>query len=161
MNNILFGGITPDGESFTYYETIGGGSGASAAGPGASGIQTHMTNTLNTPVEALEHAVPVRIEAYRTRRDSGGDGQHRGGNGIERVYHFLNEAEVTLIGERHVHAAPGIQGGGSGCPGVHHLNGSSLETLPGKTQLHVNPGDTLSILTPGGGGFGAIPPQKE
>jgi N-methylhydantoinase B len=154
MSNILFGGNTASGGSFTYYETIGGGSGASAAGPGASGIQTHMTNTLNTPVEALEHAVPVRIEAYRTRPDSGGKGQHRGGDGIERVYHFLNEAEVTLIGERHIHPAPGAQGGGPGSLGSHRVEGSMKKNLPGKIQIQVQPGDTLFVLTPGGGGFG-------
>jgi N-methylhydantoinase B len=157
MNNLLFGGQTDDGREFTYYETVAGGAGASAQGPGASAIQTHMTNTLNTPVEALEHVYPVRVEAYELRPGSGGRGQHRGGDGVTRRYRFLCSAEVTVIGDRRTSRPFGLEGGEPGAPGEqwHVPYGDEPVPLPAKVQLTVHAGDELVVSSPGGGGFGA------
>ena len=154
MNNVTFGGII-DNEAFVYYETIGGGHGAGPNGDGLSGRQSHMTNTRNTPVEALEYTLPVRILGYGLRDDSGGQGRFCGGDGIRRVYEFLAPATVTINSERRINAPYGLQGGKSGQRGVNRLIRNGQETiLSGKATLHVQSGDQLIIETPGGGGWG-------
>jgi N-methylhydantoinase B/oxoprolinase/acetone carboxylase alpha subunit len=150
MNNISFGG-THRGSNWAYYETIAGGSGASTTWPGLSAHHTHMTNSWNTPVEAFEYQYPVRIERYRVRRDSGGKGKHDGGDGIERTFRFLDDAEVTLIADRRIRAPYGLSGGESGATGQDKLNG---RVIPAKSRIEVRSGDLLEISTPGGGGFG-------
>jgi N-methylhydantoinase B/oxoprolinase/acetone carboxylase alpha subunit len=148
MNNLSFGGA-----GFAYYETIAGGMGASPLGPGLSARHTHMTNSWNTPVEAFEHQFPVRIEAYKVRRASGGAGKHRGGDGIIRRFRFLKPAEVTLIADRRDRGPWGLNGGGSGKPGRDTLTrGGRTERLPAKIRFEARPDDVLHIETPGGGG---------
>jgi N-methylhydantoinase B len=158
MNNVLIGGRDGrDGEdrAFTYYETIAGGSGAGPGYHGADAVHTHMTNTLNTPVEALEHAYPFRIAEYSVRRDSGGRGEYRGGDGVVRSYAFDGPAEVTLMTERRDHAPWGLHGGADGAPGRNILVRDGDETrLPAKCSIEVGPGDRIRIETPGGGGWG-------
>lgn len=150
MNNLAMGSAQP-GQRWNYYETIGGGMGASQAADGLSGVQTHMTNTLNTPVEVLESRYPLRIERYQIRRGSGGAGYHPGGDGLRRDFRFLAEAEATLLTERRASAPWGLAGGADGLPGYNQLNGASL---PAKCHLQLKPGDLLSVQTPGGGGWG-------
>ncbi|MFO7604071.1 MAG: hydantoinase B/oxoprolinase family protein, partial [Gammaproteobacteria bacterium] len=149
MNNLAMGGDV-NGRAWDYYETIGGGMGASPAHDGMSAVQTHMTNTLNTPIEVLEARYPLRIRRYAVREGSGGPGRHRGGDGIIREFEFLQPASVTVISERRRHAPWGLQGGGQGQRGVNRLN---EQVLPGKTCCHVVAGDRLTIETPGGGGY--------
>lgn len=157
MNNLTIGGIDPrSGEPFAYYETIAGASGASAAGAGASGIHTHMTNSLNTPAEALEYAYPFRVTRYALRRGSGGKGEHRGGDGIEREVEVLTDAQVTLLSERRVAAPYGMNGGSTGSVGravVTDLSGHEQE-IPGKATTRLKKGERIRIETPGGGGWG-------
>ncbi|MEN8256912.1 MAG: hydantoinase B/oxoprolinase family protein [Thermodesulfobacteriota bacterium] len=156
MNNIAIGGHNNSGSQFTYYETIGGGMGGRPSAPGLNGIHTHMTNTLNTPVEALEHSFPMMVEEYSLRRNSGGKGQHPGGDGIIRTYHFLADCEVSLLTDRRDTEPYGLQGGESGKPGgniLHKKNGSQ-ERLPGKINFQAQKGERLTIKTPGGGGWG-------
>ncbi len=164
MNNLAFGGIDPaHGRSFAYYETLGGGSGASPQADGASGIHCHMSNTLNTPVEALEMALPVRVQRYALRRGSGGRGQHRGGDGLVRVIEFLAPARVTLLSDRRQTGPYGLAGGLPGAAGVnqlHRSDGSPERELPGKVSFDADPGDVLSISTPGGGGWGPPPADR-
>jgi N-methylhydantoinase B len=154
MNNLTIGGQRRDVAGhptpYAYYETIGGGMGAGPQGGGLSGVQTHMTNTLNTPVEALEMRYPVRISRYALRRGSAGAGQHPGGEGLLREYEFLLPTQLTLLTERRRHRPWGLQGGGDGGAGENWLNG---QPLPGKVSLRVQPGDRLTICTPGGGGY--------
>ena len=151
MNNVAMGAeASPTQPRWDYYETIGGGMGASAGSDGSSAVQTHMTNTLNTPVESLELHYPLRITAYGVRRGSGGEGAWRGGDGIVREMAFLAPAQVTLLTERRVHAPWGVGGGQSGAAGINRLNG---RVLPGKIQFHAEAGDCLRIETPGGGGY--------
>jgi N-methylhydantoinase B len=143
---------------FAYYETIGGGAGASPARDGLSAVHTHMTNTLNTPVEALEMTYPFRVVEYAVRRGSGGPGLHRGGDGITRTYEFLTEAAVTLLTERRRLAPWGLAGGGPGTTGRNMLTRAGEQesaALPSKSALRVGPGDRLTVETPGGGGWGA------
>jgi N-methylhydantoinase B len=159
MNNLTFGGINPsDGMPFAYYETIGGGAGAGPNQRGASGVHCHMSNTLNTPVEALEFALPVRIEGYAIRHGSGGQGLHEGGEGLVRDIRFLTDTQVTLLTERREKAPYGLEGGHDGKPGANHLlserDGSAERILPGKISLTVKAGDRIRIATPGGGGWG-------
>ena len=164
MNNVLGGGIDLDGKPWAYYETTGGGAGASAAAHGASGRQTHMTNTRNTPVEAIEIDLPLRIERYALREGSGGHGLRRGGQGVERTLRFLAPATITLVAERRACAPYGLQGGQAGQPGEHLLHpadGSEAIRLPAKTSIDVESGDLLVLRTPGGGGWGADPPPLE
>ena len=146
MNNLAIGGA-----DWAYYETIGGGAGAHARGPGASGLHSHMTNTRNTPVEVLETVYPLRVTTYALRRDSGGGGRFTGGSGVRRGYRFLAPASVTLISERRRHPPWGLAGGGPGALGRNLLNG---EPLPGKASFRAATGDELVIETPGGGGHG-------
>ncbi|MBH23839.1 MAG: 5-oxoprolinase [Myxococcales bacterium] len=160
MNNITIGGLDSrrGGAPYAYYETIAGGAGASPEGPGADAVHTHMTNTLNTPVEALEHAYPFRVEAYRIRNSVGGAGRFRGGRGVERVYAFTEAAQVTLLTERRSHAPYGLNGGKDGTRGRNTLLSQGEErALPAKVTLEVEPGDTLTVETPGGGGWGSAP----
>ena len=150
MSNVLIGD-----DQRAYYETIGGGAGAAAAGPGASCVQTHMTNTRNTPVEVLEHALPLRVVRYARRRGSGGGGLHAGGDGIERELELLADSTVTLIGERRRRPAYGLAGGGPGTPGEDTLTrGDRTVRLPGKVTFAGRSGDRVTIRTPGGGGYG-------
>ena len=146
MNNLTIGGA-----GFTYYETIGGGQGASAAADGPSGVHVAMSNTLNTPVEALEAAYPLRVESYRLRRGSGGAGAHRGGDGVERRVRVLVDADVSVIAERRARGPAGRAGGADGAPGRTTLNG---EPLPAKWRGAARAGDIIGIESPGGGGHG-------
>jgi N-methylhydantoinase B/oxoprolinase/acetone carboxylase alpha subunit len=156
MNNVTLGGTHPaTGRPFAYYETIGGGMGARRGLGGLSGVHTHMSNTRNTPVEAIEHYLPVRIRQYGLRHGSGGDGAARGGDGIVREYELLTPASVTLISERRRGAPYGAQGGRPGASGRNTLIRDGHEqALPGKVQIDLKPGDRLRIETPGGGGYG-------
>lgn len=158
MNNLTMGGLRVDGTPWAYYETIGGGMGGSGQSDGISGVQVHMTNTLNTPVEALEMAFPLRLLCYELRPNSGGQGQHKGGDGIVREYELLGEATVTMLSERRVIAPWGLAGGSDGAVGRNILTraGGDPEELPGKFTRRLGAGDRLRIETPGGGGWGAV-----
>ena len=151
MNNIAMGSDDPVAP-WDYYETIGGGMGAGAMTPGIDGVQTHMTNTLNTPIEVLEMQYPLRVSRYALRPDSGGVGRHRGGNGLIREFVFLREAKATLLTERRCYSPWGLQGGGAGQCGLNILNN---EKLAGKVELQLKADDRLRVETPGGGGHGA------
>jgi N-methylhydantoinase B len=156
MNNLTIGGVRADGAPYAYYETIAGGMGASRDGDGLSGVQVHMTNTLNTPVEALELEFPFRLRRYSLRADSGGAGVHRGGDGVVREYEILSPATVTMLSERRAVAPWGMAGGADGAAGrnlLHHSDGTQ-EELPSKFSRRVVPGDRLRVETPGGGGWG-------
>lgn len=159
MNNLTFGGRPPDANRpFAYYETIGGGAGAGPTGAGASGVHVHMSNTRNTPIEALEYALPIRVERYTLRRNSGGAGQHRGGDGVRRDIRFLMPVTVTVLSERRRRAPWGLQGGEAGTPGKNLLISENKdETLPGKFTRRLEAGEMLSLQTPGGGGWGNNP----
>jgi N-methylhydantoinase B len=146
MNNMTFGN-----ERFTYYETLGGGQGACADADGPSAVHVAMSNTLNTPIEALELEFPLRAVEYALRRGSGGTGRQRGGDGVVRELEALDEMRFSLITERRRHAPPGAEGGEPGRPGRNLLNG---EELPPKASGTLRPGDRLRIETPGGGGHG-------
>jgi len=158
MSNLTVGGVDPrTGEAFTYYETTAGGMGARPGLDGISGVQTHMTNSLNTPIEALEYAFPFRMKRYGYRYGSGGDGQFRGGDGLVKEIELLTDAQVTLLADRRKFRPWGLQGGADGGLGKASLNkaGSVDEReLPGKCSCRVSKGDTLRIETPGGGGWG-------
>ncbi|MFP4229146.1 MAG: hydantoinase B/oxoprolinase family protein [Salinivenus sp.] len=156
MNNLTIGGTRPDGSSFAYYETIGGGMGAGPDRSGLSGVHVHMSNTLNTPVEALEQTYPFRVVAYRLRAGSGGSGRHRGGDGLVRVYELQVSATVTMLSTRRATGPWGREGGGSGAPGrnvVIRPDGTEKE-LPAHFSRRLSAGHRLRIETPGGGGFG-------
>jgi len=150
MNNLAMGSAG-SGHGWDYYETMGGGMGASQGRQGISAVQTHMTNTLNTPIEVLEKRYPVRIKHYAIRHRSGGKGLFQGGDGLIREFEFLKPAQVTLLTERRTHVPWGLAGGESGQQGCNQLNG---KPLPGKISLDVVSGDILRIETPGGGGWG-------
>jgi N-methylhydantoinase B len=146
MNNLTLGN-----DAFTYYETLGGGQGACADADGPSAVHVAMSNTLNTPVEALEREFPLRAVEYSIRRDSGGTGEHRGGDGVVRELEALEPMRFSLITERRRHGPPGAAGGEPGAPGRNVLNG---DELPPKHSGTLAPGDRLRIETPGGGGHG-------
>ncbi len=146
MNNVTFGG-----PSWTYYETIGGGQGASRGTNGPSGVHVGMSNTRNTPIEVLEMEHPIRVRTYALRRGSGGRGTWDGGDGVVREFEALAPMEATLLSERRRHGPAGAAGGAAGEPGRNLLNG---ESLPSKTALRLATGDVLRIETPGGGGWG-------
>ena len=151
MNNISFGGTDPlRGLPFSYYETIAGGMGAWSGADGLSGIHTHMTNSLNTPIEAFEQQYPVRINRYSLRPGSGGDGARRGGDGVIREYEFLADASLAILSERRKLAPTGAQGGEPGMTGRNTLDGREL---PSKGNFQVRRGSRLRIETPGGGGY--------
>ena len=149
MNNIAMGKRGEGG--WDYYETLGGGAGASAAADGAHCVQVHMTNTLNTPAEVVEMNYPLRIERYQRREGSGGEGRNRGGDGLTREFRFLEQAEVSLLTERRAQMPWGLAGGQSGVSGANWLDG---QPLGGKVMLTVHAGQVLRIETPGGGGWG-------
>ena len=158
MNNITIGGYDPVLDApFAYYETIGGGMGALPDRDGVSAIHSHMTNTLNTPVEAMEYAYPLRVLRYAIRKNSGGIGKFRGGDGIIRDVQVLTEAQITLLTERRVLSPYGIKGGQPGSTGKNIIirDGDEI-SLPGKGSIDLISGDILSIHTPGGGGYGEI-----
>ena len=159
MNNMTIGGTDPrNGKPYAYYETLGGGIGASPDGPGESAIHSHMTNTLNTPIEALEYQYPFRVVHYGVRHGSGGEGRHRGGDGLIRTLEFLGDATVSLLTERRTRGAWGLQGGADGMPGRNTRSRAGAETveeLPATVSIDVAYGDRLTIETPGGGGWGA------
>ncbi|TAK13717.1 MAG: hydantoinase B/oxoprolinase family protein [Acidobacteria bacterium] len=154
MNNITLGGASPT--RFAYYETMAGGMGGRRGLDGLSGVHTHMSNTRNTPVEAIEHYLPVRINQYALRKGSGGAGASRGGDGIVREYEMLTDVSVTLLSDRRERGPYGAQGGKPGAPGRNTLiRDGRDERLPGKVQVSLKKGDRLKIETPGGGGYGA------
>ncbi len=165
MNNVTVGGRDPrDDAPFAYYETIGGGMGARPDRDGASAIHTHMTNTLNTPVEALEYAYPLRVRRYEIRRGSGGEGRHRGGDGIRRELELLARARVSLLTDRRRYPPYGLRGGEPGATGRNLLRREGREEwreLPAKGSVELGPGDVLRIETPGGGGYGEPPETEE
>jgi N-methylhydantoinase B len=146
MNNLTFGN-----DRFTYYETVGGGQGACPQADGPCGVHVTMSNTLNTPVEALELAYPLRVERYAVRLGSGGAGRFRGGDGVVRELCALEPCRLSVVSERRTHAPQGERGGEPGLPGRNLLNG---EELPAKATRDLAPEDVITILTPGGGGFG-------
>ncbi|HTW48381.1 MAG TPA: hydantoinase B/oxoprolinase family protein [Acidobacteriaceae bacterium] len=164
MSNLTIGGVNPrTGEPFTYYETTAGGMGARPGLDGISGVQTHMTNSLNTPIEALEYAYPFRVRCYGYRNGSGGAGKFRGGDGLIREIEMLADAQVTLLADRRKFRPYGLQGGEDGAPGRAWLiraggtdkaRSAETEELHGKSSLRLSKGDTLHIETPGGGGWG-------
>ncbi|HEX9886696.1 MAG TPA: hydantoinase B/oxoprolinase family protein [Longimicrobiales bacterium] len=160
MNNTTVGGVDPrTGEAFAYYETVGGGMGAGPSGPGLSGVHVHMSNSLNTPVEALEHAYPFRVTHYGIREGTGGGGIHGGGDGLRRDIQLLTDGQVTLLSERRVHGPTGAAGGEDGAPGQNVLIRDGEEiTLPGKVTFDALAGDVVSVRSPGGGGWGRPPP---
>jgi N-methylhydantoinase B len=157
MNNLTIGGIDPrTGKPFAYYETIAGGMGARPTKPGVSGVHTHMTNSLNTPAEALEYAYPLRVRRYSLRPGSGGSGKNRGGDGIIREIEVLTDCEVTLLAERRAREPWGLSGGKSGAPGRASVirNGGVIEEMPGKFSTRLQAGERIRIESPGGGGWG-------
>jgi N-methylhydantoinase B/oxoprolinase/acetone carboxylase alpha subunit len=162
MNNIAFGGVDPERRRrFAYYETIGGGMGAGTAAPGLDGVHTHMTNSLNTPVEALENYLPLKILRYGLRKGSGGRGARRGGEGIVREYEFQVPVDLTVISERRRFAPYGARGGGPGAKGRNSiLSRGRVRLLGSKANVRLEPGDVLRIETPGGGGYGRARRRK-
>ena len=156
MSNLTVGGFDRFRDRhFSYYETIAGGAGAAKGRPGASGIHTHMTNTLNTPIEALEAYYPMRITEYRIRRGSGGRGRARGGDGLIRELECLVDSNVSLLTERRTIAPYGLAGGGPGATGTNILvRGTRRTRLPGKTNIDLKAGERIRIETPGGGAWG-------
>jgi len=150
MNNLIIGS-----EDFTYYETIGGGAGASSSNKGESGVHVHMTNTKNTPIESIENEYPLRVRAYKLRKGSGGKGKNPGGEGIVREIELLDDAEVSLQSERRRRAPKGVEGGRDGSVGRNlKISKDKIEELDGKVTLKVNAGESIRIETPGGGGWG-------
>jgi len=156
MNNLTIGGIDPrSGQPYTYYETIAGGHGASPQSDGASGHHAHMTNSLNTPVEALEYAYPFRMIRYAIRRKSGGTGKHRGGDGLIREVELLGDAQVTLLADRRTTAPWGLAGGDPGEKGkTSMIADGEQQTLPGKCTHEFKAGTRIRIESPGGGAWG-------
>lgn len=157
MNNLTIGGVDPaTGQPFAYYETIAGGMGARPNKPGASGVHTHMTNSLNTPAEALEYAYPLRVREYSIRPGSGGSGKYRGGDGIVREIEVLSDCEVTLLAERRTHAPWGLAGGEAGAPGRAYVirHNGAIDEMRGKFSTRLRACDRIRIETPGGGGWG-------
>jgi N-methylhydantoinase B len=146
MNNVVMGG-----RGWTYYETIGGGQGASSSGDGLSGVHVGMSNTLNTPVEALELEFPLRVERQQLARGSGGGGKHKGGDGIERSVRVLEDASLSLLTDRRRHGPRGLRGGRAGSPGTNRVNG---RRVPAKAERDLIAGDEVTVITPGGGGWG-------
>src|SRR5579859_4567559 len=157
MNNLTIGGIDPrTGEPFAYYETVAGGMGARPSKPGVSGAHTHMTNSLNTPAEALEYAYPLRVRKYSLRAGSGGEGKFRGGDGIVREIEVLTDCEVTVLADRRSRGPWGLSGGADGAPGktsITRLDGS-VNPMPAKFSTRLRKGERITIETPGGGGWG-------
>ncbi len=163
MNNVTIGGIDQrNGTAFTYYETIAGGTGASPSSEGQSAVHSHMTNTLNTPIEALEYSYPFMVNEYSIRYNSGGKGKFNGGNGLIREIRLLCDAEVTVLSERRKLAPYGLEGGDAGKRGKNVIitGGKQIE-MPPKFSRRLHKGDILRIETPGGGGYGKLKTNKE
>jgi len=156
MSNVTLGGRSSSGNgNFAYYETIAGGMGARFGLNGISGVQTHMTNTLNTPIESLERELPILIDSYSIRANSGGKGKYNGGDGITRSFKFLTDVTLTLITDRRVNAPYGIKGGSRGKKGINSIViDGNKKVLQPKTSLKLKKGSILKIETPGGGGWG-------
>jgi N-methylhydantoinase B len=156
MNNLTIGCIDPrNGQPVAYYETTAGGMGARPTADGLSGVHTHMTNSLNTPIEALETFYPLRVRCYHLRHRSGGAGEFRGGDGIVREIEVLADADVALLCDRRRRGPWGLAGGGDGQPGRNTLlTEKGEQPLPGKTAARLKAGDAIRIETPGGGGWG-------
>lgn len=157
MNNITIGGwdVTRQ-RAFTYYETIGGGMGARPNSSGPSAVHSHMTNTLNTPIEALEFAFPLRVLRYEIREDSGGKGHYHGGDGIRRDIQVMCDSEVTILSDRRINPPYGMKDGLPGRTGQNYLIINATENvMPGKFTAAIKAGETISIHTPGGGGYGS------
>ncbi len=157
MNNLTIGGTDPrTNEPFAYYETIAGGMGARPSKSGVSAVHTHMTNSLNTPAEALEYSYPLRVRRYSLRPGSGGEGQYRGGDGIIREIEVLADAEVALLADRNEHGPYGLACGKDGAPGEATVirQDGSRQQLPGKFNVRLRKGERIRIETPGGGGWG-------
>lgn len=155
MNNLTIGGIDTrrgHGQEFSYYETVAGGMGARPGADGMSGVHTHMTNSLNTPAEALEYAYPLRVREYRLRKGSGGKGKQRGGDGVVREIETLVPSRMSLLCDRRKHGPYGLFGGEDGAVGTNTLN--NKHKLPSKGSHELKPGDRIRIETPGGGGWG-------
>jgi N-methylhydantoinase B len=148
MNNVVFGN-----DEFTYYETTGGGQGACPDADGPSAVHVAMSNTLNTPVEALELAYPLRVERYALRLRSGGEGAFRGGDGVVREVRALDACRLSLLTQRRALAPHGAAGGADGVPGRNELNGEPLSAFASRDLV---PGDVLRVETPGGGGYGEV-----
>jgi len=158
MNNLTIGGLhSGTGEPFAYYETIAGGMGARPGKPGISGVHTHMTNSLNTPAEALEYAYPLRVRRYSLRAGSGGVGKFRGGDGIVREIEVLTDCEVTLLADRRSRGPWGLAGASDGAPGKAFITrqDGSIESMPAKFSTRLHTGERITIESPGGGGWGA------
>jgi N-methylhydantoinase B/oxoprolinase/acetone carboxylase alpha subunit len=167
MNNVTLGGTDTQsggrGKAFAYYETAGGGMGGRNGLAGLSGVHTHMSNTRNTPVEALEQALPLRIRSYSLRQGSGGAGEFAGGEGLIREYEVLGETAATILTDRRESNPYGLQGGepgGRGCNSIVRANGK-VEKLPAKARIELHTGDCLRIETPGGGGYGRAPDARK
>ncbi len=156
MNNLTIGGVDPrTGREFAYYETVAGGMGARPAHDGVSGVHTHMTNSLNTPAEALEYAYPLRVRAYKLRKNSGGRGRRRGGDGIVREIETLTHARMSLLADRRAGAPYGLDGGGEGRAGSDTIiRHGRARKIAAKSSCELEPGDRVRIETPGGGGHG-------
>jgi len=156
MNNLTIGGTDPrDGAEYAYYETTAGGMGARPTADGLDATHTHMTNSLNTPVEALEHSYPFRVRRYEVRAESAGHGAYRGGHGIRRDVELLGDARLTVLADRRISRPYGLAGGEPGAPGRTVLIVDGVERdLPGKCSLDVAAGTVISLRTPGGGGHG-------
>jgi N-methylhydantoinase B len=156
MSSVALGGSRPDGSHWTYYETIGGGSGATVRADGASAVQCHMTNTLNTPAEAIELQYPLRVRRFERAIGTGGAGNRRGGDGTVRELEALADCEGTILSDRRTTPPYGLAGGLSGRAGANaRIGAEGLETrLPGKGLVMLQAGDVLQIRTPGGGGVG-------
>ena len=157
MSNVTIGRTDPrTGEAFAYYETAAGGMGARPGMDGISGVHTHMTNSLNTPAEALEYSYPLRVMKYALRAGSGGNGKHRGGDGIIREMEVLTDTTVTLLADRRKSRPYGLAGGDDGAPGrteILRADGST-ELMPSKGSTRLRRGERVRIETPGGGGWG-------
>ncbi|MCR9248445.1 MAG: hydantoinase B/oxoprolinase family protein [bacterium] len=157
MSNLAFGGVLAgaEREPFSTYETLPGGAGAGPEAPGRSAIQTHMTNTRNTPIEEFEHRYPLRVRELSVRRGSGGKGARPGGDGLRKVVEATAEVSVSFLGERHASGPPGAAGGSAGKPArLEHERGGRKRKLPGKTTFSLAPGERVVVETPGGGGHG-------
>jgi N-methylhydantoinase B len=156
MNNLTIGGIDPrTGHEFSYYETVAGGMGARPAHDGLSAVHTHMTNSLNTPAEALEYAYPLRVRQYKIRRGSGGGGKYRGGDGVIREIETLTRARMSLLADRRKRAPYGLHGGGTGKVGsAAIIRKGGARKIGSKGSWELEAGDRVRIETPGGGGLG-------
>jgi N-methylhydantoinase B len=158
LSNLTIGGTDPRTQQpFAYYETIAGGMGARPTSDGLSGVHTHMTNSLNTPVEALEYAYPLRVRRYSYRPNSGGRGKFCGGDGLIREIELLADAQVTLLSDRRKFGPYGLAGGDPGrTGGADHISGAAVKAIPAKSSLKAKKGDIIRIETPGGGGWGPV-----